>query len=687
MKPTTPLNQAADPRQPLRKLSNPQIGQATDRPSSTPVSFFLARGRDFEISNEPSSPPRKRSPSVQTLQDTIEEAAQPLSRKVSPSVDHDGLDPRRRSSTIKARSPHISRRGSSIHSNTPSLTREEASLPASLSPSALPSQEPSLPSSPETRSSLSLPQSRASSNADDNSSQAVVSSEDDGPELASAVQNSAPQLIMPSIKMPSRRPFTQRGKTMGRCKIMVAGASGSGKTSLIKSIVQVCEDIVHVDPLASSNPSSSTVTGSRQSATEIHASTKPYPAWWSDVDESKILRRRKSMGDAVLERNVCFVEIGSVEKGARVIRYLEQQLQRAIIACTSSSNDFIGMLSGRGGAQVDVVLYLVSSDTLEADCERIRQLSDIANVVPVLNKADLLSPEEIQSLKSRCQQLPTALPKLPVFSSPEQSKLDASCVSLGSATYPYTASCIPGPDTETMDASLLMSPEYVQPLHQSELSLLISELFEPTVLSFLRHTAAKKLITWQATHPRLSTRSSSPGSPRFHLTDSPELTSMSNSGILIPGTSPSLSSLDPSTSYALARVADHTQREERFAQIRLSKWAEELQMSLARERERYEKIARGERAIWLVERMGEEVTSGHVDAKALVKRDEWTSARVMPNQHDPLGILNFQETMRTRGWLAFQVVGSMGVFGGLVVWFVRNVNWNTWSEWIENWKG
>lgn len=110
-------------------------------------------------------------------------------------------------------------------------------------------------------------------------------------------------------------------------------------------------------------------------------------------------------------------------------------------------------------------------------------------------------------------------------------------------------------------------------------------------------------------------------------------------------------------------------------------------MSLARERERYEKIARGERAIWLVERMGEEVTSGHVDAKALVKRDEWTSARVMPNQHDPLGILNFQETMRTRGWLAFQVVGSMGVFGGLVVWFVRNVNWNTWSEWIENWKG
>ena len=136
---------------------------------------------------------------------------------------------------------------------------------------------------------------------------------------------------------------------------------GSGKTSLIKSIVQVCEDIVHVDPLASSNPNSSLVTGSGQYITEIHASTKPYPAWWSDIDESKILRRRKSMGDAVLERNVCFVEVANVEKADTVIRYLEQQLERAIVASSRSSNDFIGMLSGRGGAQVDVVLYLVSS--------------------------------------------------------------------------------------------------------------------------------------------------------------------------------------------------------------------------------------------------------------------------------------------------------------------------------------
>ena len=225
MKPTAPLNQVADSRHSLRKLSTPQIGSSTDRPSSTPVSFFLATERDFEIGKEDSVPPRKRAPSIQTVQDAIAEteAVLPLSRKVSPSAEHDDLDPRRRRSTIKARSPQTSRRGSS-HSNTSSSRAEVRNLPTASQP-AFPSQEPSLPSSPDTRSSQSLPRSRASSGAGDNSSQAVLSSEDDEP-VSSMVQDSAPQLIMPSIKMPSRRPFTQRGKAMGRCKIMVAGSKG-----------------------------------------------------------------------------------------------------------------------------------------------------------------------------------------------------------------------------------------------------------------------------------------------------------------------------------------------------------------------------------------------------------------------------------------------------------------------------
>lgn len=138
--------------------------------------------------------------------------------------------------------------------------------------------------------------------------------------------------------------------------------TASGKTSLIKSIVQLCEDIVHVDPLS---PSSSLHTSQREShlrhtaVSEIYASTKPYPGWWSNVEESRILRRRKSMGDSVLERNVCFVDTSDSMKLEKIISYIEQQLVNALSSVDQLSGEFSGMLSGRGSSQVDVILYLL----------------------------------------------------------------------------------------------------------------------------------------------------------------------------------------------------------------------------------------------------------------------------------------------------------------------------------------
>jgi hypothetical protein len=168
---------------------------------------------------------------------------------------------------------------------------------------------------------------------------------------------------MPSIRMPSRRPFTQRGKQLGRFKVMVAGRKGAGKTSLIKSIVQLCEDIVHVDPLLSvQNPVQASHHGfnaGTESISEIYASTKPYPAWWSNLEDSRLLRRRKSMGDSVLERNICFVDTSDCVKVDKIIHYVEQQLAHAITSVDQLSSDFSGLLSGRGSSQVDVVLYLL----------------------------------------------------------------------------------------------------------------------------------------------------------------------------------------------------------------------------------------------------------------------------------------------------------------------------------------
>jgi hypothetical protein len=423
------------------------------------------------------------------------------------------------------------------------------------------------------------------------------------------------------------------------------------------------------------------------------------------------------MGDSVLERNLCFVDTASSTKLEHIIRYTEKQLAVAINSIAAASHDLAGLLSGQGGSQVDVILYLISkgkypepsmenvthhcADYLKEDKERIRQLSELTNVIPLVARSDLLSSEEQRLLKQEVDSMLSALPRLLAT---QPGDVEGSL----SATAPYTITSINGPDLDTMDASLLMSPEYVQPLLPSELGLLIDQLFDTDTIAFLKHTAAKKLLAWHATHPRL-VRTPSP-SVRHSTQDStlasPYPTSLSNSGVLVShalGSSSELS-LTTSNSYALAKVADHSQREERLAQIRLSKWASDLQLSLQRERERYERLARNERAVWLIERMGEEVREGQVvpfdqskDA-AFSRRDgsptqSFKGGPIYQHQmHDPLGLLQWRDSMRTRGWIALQVVGSFGVVGGLAFWLAKTwgftTSLNDWAQdWSEHWFG
>lgn len=83
----------------------------------------------------------------------------------------------------------------------------------------------SLPSSPKSTSSRSFRPSDEDS-AYDGGSQAIASSEEEEGGPLSQDLGSTLQLIMPSINMPRRRPFTARGKGIGRFKILVAGDSG-----------------------------------------------------------------------------------------------------------------------------------------------------------------------------------------------------------------------------------------------------------------------------------------------------------------------------------------------------------------------------------------------------------------------------------------------------------------------------
>ncbi|KAK1141978.1 hypothetical protein N8T08_008301 [Aspergillus melleus] len=657
-----------------RKSSSPDQRWIDPR-SAAPATFFLAR----------ETPPDELESGdsmygVQSLEETVQQAslaasqwepehAQSISDPLSPLPSH----PARRKSTVTPfDSFHLT-------SREPSLPSSHPTSPRPLTPLNLdaPDDPVSLPSSPKSISNQSMRHLDEISITDDLSSQAIASGEeDDEPRPPSgAGPDSTSQLIMPSIRMPSRRPFTDHGKTMGRLKVLIAGPPGSGKTSLVKAIVQTCEDIVHVDPFPSPTPSpkpsrSNIPHGLPPAVSEIYASTKPYPVWWSDLEDSRVLRRRKSTGDLVLERNICFVDTSansSTRAGQTdaIIHYMHQQLVRAMASLHRPNHDFQNMLAGNGGAQVDAILFLISEDI-----ECMRKLSEWTNVIPVIPKSDLLGPDQLRVLKSAFHsKAQDAAVKPFLFGDGFSGATDEV-----NGRLPFATSSAKSCDDDMMDASTLMSPDYVQPLVASELALLTRKLFDRENMAWIRHLAAKKLTQRQSTVQN-GPMSSVPGA----------------GSRVIP-------------SYTMARLSDCTRHEEKLAQVQLARWASDLQQSLQNERERYTAIARGERAVWLTERLGECVVDGTLvpitqtpgfcglrappeKAGALLVRAqsgqnvEYHLTRISPQ--DPLGLVKWSESLKQRGWALVQIVGSFGVVGGLALWLAKS--WGLPSRNLSDW--
>lgn len=139
---------------------------------------------------------------------------------------------------------------------------------------------------------------------------------------------------------------------------------------------------MHVDPISSQSPiphrsdSKRTATSlpghsATRAITEVFASTRPYPTWWSELDDSRVLRRRKSFGDCILERNLCFVDTPGYSIDGRasetndaIVNYVEAQLRRVTSASDLKDGDFMNFLTGNGGPQVDVVLFMFSRSGL-----------------------------------------------------------------------------------------------------------------------------------------------------------------------------------------------------------------------------------------------------------------------------------------------------------------------------------
>lgn len=212
----------------------------TDNQGAGPTTFFLARERnDDGVSPRECSSSRESMYGVQSLEETISRADSPGSLPDVPSaagpglVDQDDLAwSTRRRSTLKP-SDLLYRKDDKVDlSACSSQSRISCSVDRSrpLTPLGIgvADELSSLPSSPKSTSTRSLKPMDDVSITDEINSPAIASGGEDeeSAEHSERLFDSSSQLIMPSIRMPSRRPFTERGKNLGRFKILVAGANG-----------------------------------------------------------------------------------------------------------------------------------------------------------------------------------------------------------------------------------------------------------------------------------------------------------------------------------------------------------------------------------------------------------------------------------------------------------------------------
>ncbi|EKG18270.1 Cell division protein GTP binding protein [Macrophomina phaseolina MS6] len=815
MRPPAGGDQAAAPHPPsrlLRKTSSGADHQSSAPPAQAaapagPTSFFLCNEDEIMQQSMQSATSRddtlrESTYGVQSLDDalgaafgdkgTADQAADKSSSSPKPRRKAD--DAKQWSKEVaqvqkelrevigSAAKPHIPVRKLSAGALS-SQQRQQSPLPP-LTPvqfdlSSGPASD--LPSTPKSVSLKSFRLSDEESQADEAASQAIVTSDEEDNELEekAEVENTVPQLVMPSIQMPKRRPFTEKGKNLGRLKVLIAGETGVGKTSLIRSIVQLCEDIVHVDPLAASpslpQPADFKTRSRRKkqhasattNITEVHASTRAYPPWWSDrsdTEDSRTLRRRKSTGETVLERNLCFVDTPGFDptkpapaQAEPVVQYIESLLHRNASVTAMNDNDLLGILSGNGGVQVDVVFYMLrpSEDPELSRCiAHMRRLSSLTNVIPLIAHSDTRDKDKISSLKTnvlQCLQAEGIRPFL--FGKSMEEALNAAQTSFETVASqdfnpffnPPKLVFTPGPfaitsasasDSEIMDASLLMSPDYVQPLVPSELANLVNQVFNQDTIAWLRHSAVKKFLRWRServqgesltTHgfglsagappavfPNGANYSGRPFSYQGSSASS-ILSSPSPSQVLIPrpGTgstantpfSPvaSYTHISPASpnsvsgannEYSIARFNEQNYREEQMAQVRLAKWAADLQRSLQNERRRFDELEREKRTRWLLEHVGPAVLDGRIvstedlqpsnqhdpalwsltrqtDLNERLKREaRWSSkseklGRLDPR--DPLGLCDWSDDVKKGGLIVVQVLGGVGVLGAVAV--------------------
>ncbi|KAF6836054.1 heat shock protein [Colletotrichum plurivorum] len=489
----------------------------------------------------------------------------------------------------------------------------------------------------------------------------------------------AQQFIMPTVHVPRRRPFTEVGKSLGRLKILIAGKSGLGKTSLIQAITHSSPHIVHIDPVvpvaiasagllpAKAIPSDPPTTQGTFQITETFASTKPYPPWWRDSTQT-ISPSSSSAEDMVLDRNICLVDTPGYQDACRpletvtqVSQYIEAHLQRSRLDNLDDDN-VLKTIGEGGGLLVDAVLYMIPSSGLTSiDVHYMRQLESFTNVIPLLAQADTLSAEQIRASKGQIER--------------QLVEADLGLLSLGSspikAANPkvYAISSELETNHDIMDASLLMSSEYMQPLLPTDLPGLLDSILSSTGAAWLRHGAAKKMLAWRSRH-RIANKTRS----TFAMPSESSLETR-----LLPTRTGTRAPL------AMSRAPRYALYEESFCRVQLTNWAADLQRSLANERAGRERRAQVLAATWPREARRQDgletedartalaltCAKGRVDKQHSNKRRRSTGSDpswALVRNQDPLGLLQLKADFRCH---TLEMVGGLGILGGLA-WLLGN---------------
>lgn len=262
------------------------------------------------------------------------------------------------------------------------------------------------------------------------------------------------------------------------------------------------------------------------------------------------------------------------------------------------------------------------------DVNCIKSLQNRTNIIPLLARADKLDPGSISSAKEHIrQQIDEHGLDCFSFASPGSDTEIMDVFSVSSATHT---------DYDVMDASVLMSSGYVQPLVATDLARLVEQVFSMNGSAWLKHSAATKCVQWRRDQER---------------------------GL---GLRMALTHRDPSKC-ALSPVltVNPFVQSRSWDRIEVSNWAQGLRHSLKTEQMHH--VAQ-QRFAGEVHRR--QISRGLVRRPGRSSRGRNGDEPVNFVHQDPLGLLQAGSRIKTNGQLTFELISSLCLVGCVAAWAV-----------------